>query len=165
MSGKEKGKGTKEKKREENTDPEFQRFKKMVIGHLDQLLLEPCDRGCFKKYKDWADTLYLKILDFKERKGVYPNIMLAQASTYDKIEREVAENPENLEWCGEEEAPDEFDGGLSGFGTDDFFVEFCLDTENTLKDGEFKLVFDEDPTFDGEEKPEDKTGRIFRYAA
>ena len=134
-------------------DEEFLRLKAHILAHLEELLLEPCDRGSFKNYDEWDDTLYLKINAFKEERGIYPNIMLARKSTYCKIDKVAAEHPDRLEWDGEGDAPDDFEGGLSCFCTDDFCIEFCLDTENELKVDEFKLIFDEDPTFDGEEEP------------
>ena len=133
-----------------NADPEFLRLKALVLAHLEELLLEPCDRGSFKNYDEWDDTLYLKILDFKEKRGVYPNIMLASRSTYRKISKAAAER---LERGGEGETPEGFEGDRSCFYTDDFRVEFCLDTEKELKVNEFKLIFDEAPTFGRDEGP------------
>ena len=135
---------------DEDEDEVLTCFKAIFTAHLDGL---PCDRGVFDDYEEWDDTLYFKICDFKEERGVYPNIMLARKSTYRKIDKVAAEHPDRLEWDGEGDAPADFEGGISCFCTDDFCVEFCLDTENELKVNEFKLIFDEDPTFDGEEEP------------
>ena len=149
--------------KQKNTDPEFLRFKKLVLEHLDELLLEPENKGRFSNYADWADTLYLKIMDFKEARGVYPNIMLAQKSTYDKIDEAAKNEQDSVEWTGDEdEKPEQFDGGLSGFSTQNFRVEFCLDVENELQEDEFLLVYDEAPTFDGEDI---ETPLYFRKAA
>ena len=45
--------------------------------------------------------------------------------------------------------------------TKDFEITFCLDVDNKLQDNKFKLVFDEKPTFDGEEIEEDYGGEIY----
>lgn len=133
---------------EENKE-EFERMKKKVAVALDEKAKEPCDRGVFRRYASWADTLHLKILDFKEERRIFPNIMLASQYTYDKIDNSFG-NAENVM----REARDE--ESFEDYGDFDFIdgkcaLHFCID--DTLKKGEFRLVYDSDPDFDGEESP------------
>ena len=86
--------------------------------------------------------------------------MLAQKSTYDKIDDACKKNPEGLHCVGDDNGED-FDGGLSAFVTKDFKITFCLDVENKLTEDEFKLIFDEKPTFDGEKINEEYEGEIY----
>ena len=71
------------------------------------------------------------------------------------------DKPENRRWEGEGE-PEEFTG-FSSFFTDDFEVLFCIDNE--METNHFKLIYDEDPIFDGEEKPEEQVKRIYKKKA
>ena len=146
----------------EYTDPEFEQFKRQILNHLDTLARTPCDKGRFTNYSSWADTLHNKVLDFYEKRGVYPNILLASDKTYDKITEYEQDKPENRVWEGDGE-PEEFTG-FASFGTSEYRLEFCIDNE--LKTGTFRLVYDEDPTFDGEDLPEDsQTGKYVKKSA
>ena len=140
-------------------DPEFEYFKNLVLEHLGAK--EPYNIGRFTDYDAWADDLFYKAGQFKKKKGVYPNIMLAKKSTYDKIDEACKKNPAGLHCTDGDDNGEKFDGGLSAFVTNDFEITFCLDVDNKLQDDEFKLIFDEKPTFDGEEIEEDYGGEIY----
>lgn len=135
----------------ENADPEFERLKRRMLNYLDNLVHEPCDKGRFTDYSAWADTLYDKVLAFYAERGVYPNLLLTSDKTYDKITEYEQDKPENRVWEGDREA-EEFTG-FASFSTPEYSLEFCVNNELTTDT--FHLVYDEDPTFDGEEKPED----------
>lgn len=133
----------------EDDKDELERLKKKVAAALDEKAKEPCDRGVFRRYASWAETLHMKILDFREERRVFPNIMLASRYTYDKIDASF-ENAENV--IREARNEDSFED----YGDFDFIdgkcaLHFCID--DTLKKGEFRLVYDGDPDFGGEESP------------
>lgn len=133
----------------EESKEEFERLKKKVAAALDEKAKEPCDRGVFHRYASWAETLHMKILDFKEERRIFPNIMLASQYTYDKIDASF-ENAENVM----REARDE--DSFEDYGDFDFIdgecaLHFCID--DTLKKGEFRLVYDSDPDFGGAKSP------------
>lgn len=145
----------------ENADPEFEQFKRQILNHLDTLARTPCDTGRFTDYSAWADALHDKVLDFYEERGIYPNILLTNDATYDKITEYEQDKPENRVWEGDGE-PEEFTG-LASFTTPDYALEFCVDNE--MEADMFRLVYDEDPTFDGEEIPEDSTETYVKKTA
>ncbi|GBU28521.1 hypothetical protein R84B8_02080 [Treponema sp. R8-4-B8] len=130
----------------ETDEEKLQYFKEKILGHLDKLSNEPVDYGKITRISQWADIIAMKVADFREEKGVYPNILLANTSTYDKIDKYYKKHPENLIYDGCEESP-EFDG-LSGFYTSEYNLDFCIDNDITIN--HFRLVFDENPDFDGE---------------
>jgi hypothetical protein len=106
----------------------------------------------FDDYESWDDTLYLIANVFKQKHSIYPNIMLASEATYNHIDENVRKNGiKHLEYEGDENPPPEFKG-LSSFSTEDFEVNFCLD--NDLPENIFHLVYDDDPSFDGEDLDE-----------
>ncbi|NLK46531.1 MAG: hypothetical protein GX297_07765 [Treponema sp.] len=154
-----KKKSKKRKPLEEEED--FVYFEFQLSPCSDTLETEPCDTGIFIDYSVWADTLYGKIIDFYLERGIYPNILLTSDATYDKITEYEMDKPENRRWEGEGE-PEEFTG-FSSFFTDDFEVLFCIDNE--METNHFKLIYDEDPIFDGEEKPEEQVKRIYKKKA
>lgn len=131
----------------EQQEKDFLTLKAQLIKHLDKLAKQPCDRGCFTDYEIWADILHEKVIDFYNERGIYPNILLANNKTYDKITEYEKDKPENRVWEGEG-LPEEFDG-FSAFSTKEYCLEFCVN--NRLKVNNFRLIYDENPTFDGEE--------------
>lgn len=133
----------------EGDKDEFERLKNKVAAALDEKAKEPCDRGIFHRYASWAEILHMKILDFKEVRRIFPNIMLASRYTYDKIDDSFG-NAENV--MREARAEDSFENyGDFDFIDGDCALYFCID--ETLKKGEFHLVYDSDPDFGGEESP------------
>jgi len=118
-------------------------FKQMFLKHLDSI---PVDKGTITDYTKWADIINEKVCDFHDERSIYPNILLANRRTFNKIDAYLKEHPDNLLWDGIGEPP-EFDG-LSEFAALDYNLVFCLD--NTMKTNSFQLVFDETPDFDGE---------------
>ena len=127
-------------------DAEIELLKAMFKARLQEIL-QPCDRGVFEDYEEWVDTLYAKIEDFKDKRGFYPNIMLARMSTYRKIDKVALENTDYLVWGDEEDPSDDCPCCISCFcSEDDYRVEFCLDTKNKLKVDEFRLIFEEEPS-------------------
>jgi len=136
----------------ETDEEKLQYFKEKILKHLDKLSNEPVDYGKITRISQWADIIAMKVADFREEKGVYPNILLANVSTYDKIDAYCKKHPENLVYDGQEELP-EFDG-LSGFYTSEYNLDFCID--NDIAANHFRLVFDENLDFDGEETIEYK---------
>lgn len=153
---------TKKRKRIPEEEKEFKHLKEQIIIHLDTLKIEPCDKGVFRDYAIWADTLNEKVIDFYNEHGVYPNILLANDKTYDKITEIEKDKPENRRWVGEGEPPDDF-SGFSAFETGVYILELCIN--NRLKMNTFRLVYDEDPIFDGEEEPEETVKKTYKKKA
>jgi hypothetical protein len=104
---------------------------------------------------NWAHELNLAVISFKSIYGVWPNIMQASSLTYRRIDLVANSISENIKGDGSDSMPVIPEGyvELSGFKTDSFFLEMCID--ETLLDNHFHLVYDSDP--DGEyEEVEDK---------
>jgi hypothetical protein len=107
-------------------------------------------KGFILDFSEWDDTIHITVLKFYQKFNVYPNILLASDKTYMKIdlyaqmhpERLLDPNGENIETGN---TPYE---GISYFTSDDYNLECCLDFE--LSEGNFTLIFDEAPDFDGE---------------
>jgi len=126
-------------------------------------------KGFILDFTEWDDTIHIFALKFHQRYNVYPNILLASDSTYRKIDLYAQMHPERLiDPDGEDtietsSCPYE---GLSYFTTSDYTLECCLDYD--LTEGNFTLIFDEDPDFGGEpvekgEKPDNVY--VFRKSA
>ena len=103
-------------------------------------------------YTIWDDILDEHVTKFREKWSVYPNIALSAKETWEQID--AAANflhPENIGrptavLCGGEIVPDFCP--VSGMTTEDYHIEFCIDEKG--KADRITLIFDEDPTFDGE---------------
>jgi hypothetical protein len=107
-------------------------------------------KGFITDFSVWDDTIHLFVLKFHEKYNVYPNILLASDPTYRKIDLHAQKHPERLiDPDGENiEAGNTPYEGISYFTTEDYTLECCLELE--LTKGNFLLVFDEEPDFDGE---------------
>lgn len=138
---------TKKYGRQEEDKEEFERIKRKFLAELDRQAAAPCDRGVFRRYASWGKTLHMKILDFKEERRVFPNIMLASSRTYDRIDA-ASETAENVICVPRDGGADDPHGEFD-FIDGDCMLHFCLD--DTMRTGEFRLVYDSDPDFGGEE--------------
>ena len=105
-------------------------------------------------YENWDHQIHENVLNFYKTHILYPNIMLASQSTWDKIDKYANENnPDNI-------APpdhgaynmDEEIKSISTFVTSDYSLDFCLDVN--VEDDNFILVLDNNPVFD------DETGEV-----
>ncbi|GMO27630.1 MAG: hypothetical protein Pg6A_15270 [Termitinemataceae bacterium] len=162
-------------------DPEkFMEFKKQILGHLDNLekkekKSEKAKKTGIKKQPEkitfasetylideyilWDDEVYAAAQEFYKHKTIYPNILLANSKTFSLIDENVKKyGTTNLVYEGKETEPPEF-GGLSAFTAGDFSLDFCLD--ETAADDHFCLIYDNDPSFDGEEV--DEPGALFAH--
>ena len=101
-------------------------------------------------YGSWDDTIHENSLKFHKSYSVYPNLMLASEATWGKID-EYANiyNPEGIK-ANYDDIEYDKNGtrSISSFVTEEYCLGFCVD-ERAGTDY-FFLVFDEDPTFDGE---------------
>jgi hypothetical protein len=153
-------------------------FKRQIIGHLDNLdkkekKSKKAKKSSVKKqpvdvsyasetfhiddYMIWDDEVFAAAHEFYHKKSIYPNILLANSKTFKEIDEIVKEyGTTSLVYEGDEEEPPEFDG-LSEFTANDFSLTFCLD--ETIADDYFCLIYDSDPSFDGEEI--DESGTLF----
>ena len=112
-------------------------------------------------YTVWDDIIDEHVTKFMEKWSIYPNIALSAKETWEQID--AAANflhPENI---GRPIAL--LDSGeimpdfcpVSGLTTEDYHIEFCIDEKG--KSDYITLIFDEDPTFDGEFAEEQTTYR------
>ena len=111
-------------------------------------------KGFIADFTLWDDTIHIFVLKFHQQHNVYPNILLANDSTYRKIDLYAQMHPDRLvDPDGEDtiETSRYSYEGISYFTTEDYNLECCLDFE--LTEGNFTLIFDEDPDFDGEPVP------------
>ena len=125
---------------------------------------------CFiTDYEYWDDKINENATLFFKTYSIYPNILIASKSTWEKIDEFANQNNPNLI-----QNPDEpiyvIDDGeeiksISTFVASEYSLEFCLD--NKVSENSFILVFDEDPTFDGEfvEDSENKDEVIYKRIA
>jgi predicted house-cleaning NTP pyrophosphatase (Maf/HAM1 superfamily) len=124
--------------------------------------------GIITDFSIWDDAIHLFAVKFHNQYNVYPNILLANDSTYRKIDLYAQMHPNRIVTADIDgnietiETSNEPYNGLSFFTTEDYELECCLDYD--LREGYFILVFDEVPDFDGEqvEKPEEKEN-IYTY--
>jgi hypothetical protein len=126
----------------------------------DRLIL----KGAITDYTSWDDTIHLTVCKFHEKFNVYPNILLASDKTYRKIDLYAQMHPERLiDPDGENiEAGNTPYEGISYFTAEDYNLECCLDFE--LTEGNFTLIFDEDPDFDGEPVPiPEETEKVYFF--
>jgi len=121
--------------------------------------------GYIQDFYDWDNIINLFALKFHEKFNVYPNILLASGDTYKKIDLYAQKKPDMLI------APDgkniyssnEHYEGISQFVALDYSLECCFDFDLTL--GNFTLIFDEEPDFDGEPEPVpiEEKGKIYQF--
>jgi len=124
--------------------------------------------GVIIDFSVWDDTIHLSAVKFHNQYNVYPNILLANDSTYRKIDMYAQMHPNRIVTTNDDgnietiETSNEPYNGLSLFVTEDYELECCMDFD--LQEGYFTLVFDEEPDFDGEpvEKPEEREN-VFKY--
>jgi hypothetical protein len=113
--------------------------------------------GVITDFSIWDDTIHIFVVKFHKKHNVYPNILLACASTYQKIDLYAQMHPDRLidpDGIKTIETSNEPYHGISEFLTDDYSLECCMNYN--LQEGYFTLIFDESPDFDGEpiEKPD-----------
>ncbi|MCK4514129.1 MAG: hypothetical protein KAU31_02665 [Spirochaetaceae bacterium] len=103
-------------------------------------------------------------MEFNEEFGVYPNIMSATTEVYLEIDYFVQFDLENVVNEAGERPTEEDDVELASFLTADCEVEFTINEMTPFPD--FLLVYDENPTFDGEPEPVEEGGAVLavRYA-
>jgi hypothetical protein len=103
-------------------------------------------------YTVWDDILDEQVKRFRKKWSIYPNIALSAKETWEKIDSAANFlHPENIGrpaavlCTGETEH--EF-SPISGLTTPDYRIEFCIEEKGASD--YITLIFDEDPTFDGE---------------
>jgi hypothetical protein len=124
--------------------------------------------GIISDFSIWDDTIHLFAVKFHNQYNVYPNILLANGSTYRKIDIFAQKHPNRIVTADKDgkietiETSNEPYDGLSQFVTEDYKLECCMDYD--LQEDYFTLIFDETPDFDGEpvEKPEEQEN-VYTY--
>ena len=124
--------------------------------------------GVIIDFSVWDDTIHLSAVNFHNQYNVYPNILLANDSTYRKIDLYAQMHPNRIVTSDDDgnietiETSNESYDGLSRFVTVDYELECCMDFD--LQEGYFTLVFDEEPDFDGERVEEtEEMGNVYNY--
>jgi hypothetical protein len=124
--------------------------------------------GIIIDYSIWDDTIHLSTVKFHKQYNVYPNILLANATTYKKFDLYAQKHPNRIVTAGVDgnietiETSNELYDGLSQFVTENYELECCIDYD--LQEGHFTLIYDETPDFDGEpiEKFEEQE-KVYTY--
>jgi hypothetical protein len=106
------------------------------------------ERFRFGDFEEWPETLAGDIDVFKQVHRIMPNVLAASQEVFVEMDRTAQSRREMVvNEAGEHPSTgEEFE--ISGFLFDDLEVEFVL-TE-TLIAPEYLLIYDPDPTFDGE---------------
>ena len=103
----------------------------------------------FSDFAEWAGTVNASIEDFTESFGIHPNIMCAGSSVWQAINEAVrneAQNVVNAE--GEHPGPGDVVELAGFYYGDECHLTFTVNEVTPYP--AFLLVFDEDPSFDGE---------------
>jgi len=116
---------------------------------------------CFiSDFSIWDDTINIYAIKFHEKYNVYPNILLASDDTYHKIDLYAQMHPDRLVTADGEEniltSKNSYEG-ISEFVTEEYVLDCCFDFDLTL--GNFILIYDETPEFDGEPVPVPEQGK------
>lgn len=89
------------------------------------------EHGQFKTFRKWDSELHNAVMAFKREYGAFPNILLANNGTFDAIDRvAIVVAPKNyFNESGDNfiEKPFSEVGGLNGFSTDQYKIDFCVD--------------------------------------
>jgi hypothetical protein len=124
-------------------------------------------KGFILDFTEWGPTIHSFVLKFHKAYNVYPNIFLASNATYEKINFHAQMHPEIifiLEDNGSSKNIDMDDySGINRIEFPDCTLDFCIDYEASL--GNFILMYDEAPHFDGEPISEEevkKTKRVLQ---
>jgi len=124
--------------------------------------------GVITDFSVWDDTIHLTAVKFHSQYNVYPNILLANDSTYRKIDLYAQMHPNRIVTSDDDgnietiETSNEPYNGLSSFVTEDYELECCMDFD--LQEGCFTLIFDEEPDFDGERVEEsEEQENVYNY--
>lgn len=110
----------------------------------------------FRDYAIWDDELHAAGLDFKEKFQIYPNILIASDTTYNRInlvanqKRDRLKDENGASWSDESGFVD-----LSTFVDEEWEVDFMQD--NGLADDVIVLIYDSDPDDGGEDIPDEDT--------
>ncbi len=117
----------------------------------------------FAEFEEWPHELFRATVEFTEEFGVHPNIMSATTEVYQQIDYYVQFELENVVNEAGDHPTEEDDVKLASFLTADCEVEFTINDMTSFPG--FLLVYDENPTFDGEpEAVEDGAAvRAVRY--
>ena len=124
-------------------------------------------KGYIPNFSIWDDTINIYAIKFHEKYNIYPNILLASDDTYRKIDLYAQMHPDKLVTADGEEnilsSKNSYEG-ISEFVAEDYVLDCCFDFDLTL--GNFTLIFDEAPEFDGEPVPEveeENKGKVYRF--
>ena len=116
--------------------------------------------GRISDFSVWDETIFDLAEKFHDKYNVYPNILLASNFTYRKIDLYAQMHPERIVIYDDDgsyetiKTSSEPYEGLTCIVAGDCELACCLDVD--LSDGNFTIVFDENPDFGGEPLP--KTG-------
>lgn len=104
-------------------------------------------------WRNWDHEVNGFAVDFRNRFGMFPNVLLANEVTFNRVDMAAAK--ENI--VGDEgQHPGEAEYvSLEGFNGQGYSLTFALDEK--LPDLHVSLIYDADPDGDGEPVPEDDT--------
>jgi hypothetical protein len=85
----------------------------------------------FKTFGRWDSELHNAVIAFKREHGAFPNILLANNKTFEAIDRvtKIVAPKNFFKESGTDlvEKPSSEVGGLNGFSTDQYKIDFCID--------------------------------------
>jgi hypothetical protein len=106
------------------------------------------ERFRFGDFDEWPETLAGDIEVFKQVHRIMPNVLAASKEVFIEIDEAAQANREMVVNEIGEHLPTDEEFEISGFLIDNFEVEFVL-METTVMP-EYLLIYDSDPSFDGE---------------
>lgn len=113
-----------------------------------------------KRWSQWDDEIHQAVQDFHGRFDLYPNILLANQVTLQRIDM-ASKNEHKRDNTGN--APEE-DAHASITSFTGAGYEFFFALEEKLADKAFVLIYDSEPDGDGEPLPEDNEDKISHIA-
>lgn len=108
---------------------------------------------CIKSWKHWDDEINQAVQEFHGAFSLFPNICFANRITFNRID--IAANKKKIKDSAGNPAPQGQHCGLGVFVSTDYELDFCFDEK--LPDKYFSLIYDSDPSDDGEPVPIEDT--------
>lgn len=98
----------------------------------------------FNFMSEWDHQLNGWVRSFKNRFGLYPNILLASSATYARIDLVAnARGKENMHNSFGQGAPESEFISMSGFRGEGYYLDFCIEEQLPLDS--VRLIYDSDP--------------------
>lgn len=120
---------------------------------LAQVIMIQKKTFCINSWKRWDDEINQAVQEIRGAFLIFPNILLANRITLNRID--IAANKNKIKDSAGNTAPQGQHCGIDGFISTDYDLDFYLDEK--LPDKHFSLIYDSDPSDDGEPVPIEDT--------